>query len=225
MDHHKPPSMELSTRHGQAPRAVKGFGEQTEAMGLFLGRRSLSYLCTQRQKCEHRLPPPPRKSRASQVEQLYPFSIQTGTLWATSREPTNYTRTHGPKERNLQERQSTHSCCQKSGCKDNTATENTYNETKTQNLEPRVRSSAAGSREEGCGRGLQEEQAQANGRDGGQGGRLACEEPHAPPRSSRASHTVPPSPWEHLTERGSQGWGGASEPPCGWSLWGPPPEL
>lgn len=61
---HKPPSMELSTWHGQAPRAVKGFRERTEAMRLFL-RRSLSYLCTQRQKCKHGLPPPPRKSRAS----------------------------------------------------------------------------------------------------------------------------------------------------------------
>lgn len=40
---HKPPSMELSTWHGQAPRAVKGFRERTEAMGLFLRRRSLSY--------------------------------------------------------------------------------------------------------------------------------------------------------------------------------------
>lgn len=121
-----------------------------------------------------------------------------------SRDPTNYTRTRGPKERNLQETQFTHLCCQRSGCKDNRATENTYNETKTQNVELRVRTSAAGSREEGCGRDLHEEQAQANGRDGGQGGQLACEEPHAPPRSSRASHIVPPPPWEHVTERGSQ---------------------
>lgn len=65
MDHNEPPSLELSTRHGQAPRAVKGLRERTEAMGLFLGRGSLSYLCTQRQKYEHRLPPSPRKSRAS----------------------------------------------------------------------------------------------------------------------------------------------------------------
>lgn len=129
-----------------------------------------------------------------------------------SREPTNYTRTHAPKERNLQETQFTHLCCQKSGCKDNRATENTYNETKTQIVELRVRTSAAESNEEGCGRDLHEERAQANGRDGGQGGQLACEEePHAPPSSSRASHTVPPPPWEHITEWGSRGLGGASQ--------------
>ena len=71
-----------------------------------------------------------------------------------SRESTNYTRTHGPKERNVQETQFTHLCCQRSGCKDNRATENTYNETKTQNVELRVRTSAAGSTEEGCGRDI-----------------------------------------------------------------------
>ena len=112
-----------------------------------------------------------------------------------SREPTNYTRTRGPEERNLQEMQFTHLCCQMSGCKDKRATENTHNETKTQKVELRVRNSAPGSTEEGSGRDLREERAKATSEmevGGHETGRPAgmCGGPHFPPEAAKP-HTEP----------------------------------
>lgn len=182
----------------------------------------------ERRKCEHRLPPPPRESRASNVEKPCTFIIQTGILWGMSREPTNYTRTCGPEEGNLQEMQFTHLCCQMSGCQDNKATENTHNETKTQKLELRVRNSAPGSTEEGSGRDLREERAKATSEMEVRGhatGRPAgmCRGP-LPSRGRQASHTASCRPPGSMLWRGvPRGEGTPPKYHKAQCLWGPPP--